>query len=441
MRTATNNRLNVFIQYPICDIRSLLVKDKRHLKPFPTWDNPIPTKHFVQYFGHLKRRRKGGHDYFHDELYFINGKGGFKLPKLEKVIYEEIRDLQCIFRRLLNDGNSSIRYEVGFTTDKTNFVKFFSKDDRWTFRKLVGRICQIPVQIKNLEENPINTSVLHCGKWLSALYEKASESDYHDEMYDFPLVRQGEMCIVIEYFVSGFRVLHEENYVAPGLHLSFDWHEVEGKNVGVFLLGKTTGYDLKTLRKTRIGIMRTFAEHQNLTNVLNFVKMPDLEFDADKLSRYLNEKTKFFNKKNEVIKNLILSYYSLIRPEEISAIESRLDQLRMQVKKKVWDHLGEASLKYMLAAEDISEVKKVVSQLISKDKVKQSIQVLKTTIGKLNQIEFEHSVIGIEARFYTLQKAIIDGTMGFNEMSIEQNKLRLSILTLASMISEEAVGV
>ncbi len=401
----------------------------------------MPTKHFVQYFGHLKRRRKGGHDYFHDELYFINGKGGFKLPKLEKVIYKEIRDLQCIFRRLLNDGKSSIRYEVGFTTDKTTFVKYYSRDVRKTFRKLVGRICTIPVRIKNLEERPVNTTVLHCGKWLSALYEKASESDYHDEMYDFPLVRQGEMCIMLEYFANDLHVLRQEDYIAPGLNLSFDWHEVEGKNVGVFLLGKTTGYNLNTLRKTRIGIMRTFAEHQNLTNVLNFVKMPDLEFDPEKLSNYLNEKTKFFNRKNEVIKNLILSYYNLIRPEEISAIENRLDQLRLQVKKKVWDHLGDASLKYLLAAENISELKKVVSQLISKDKVKQSIEILKATIAQLDQGEFENSITGIEARHRILQRAIIDGTMGFNEMSIEQNKLRLSILTLASMISEEAVGV
>lgn len=432
MKSSIKNRLNIFIQYPICDIRPLLSTVQNQIKPLPVWDDPVPSKHFVQYFGHLKRRKKGGHDYFHDELFFINGRGGFKFPKLEKVTSDQVRQLECIFRRLLNDGKSSIRYEVGLTSDHVLPTQNCSK----FFKNLIEHICHIPVQIKNLEKRPVDTSVIHCGKRLSSLYEKASSQEYPDLKHNFTYVREGEMCMLLEYHEKDYPFPAKHVEVGPGLKLSFDWQEVDGKDVGIFYLAKGTDYDLRALRKIRIGIMRTYSEHQNLTNVLSYVRRPDLEFDTDKLSHFLNDKTGFFKKKNEIIKNLVLSYYNLIKPEEIKGIEKKLDQFKLQVKKKIYDHLGDASLQYSLGVEEISQVKKVVSQLISKDKTMEAIEILKTTISKLNDAVLTNDVTGIEARFHTLQRALINGTLGYNEFSIAQNKLRLSILTLASLIGQ-----
>ena len=182
--------------------------------------------------------------------------------------------------------------------------------------------------------------------------------------------------------------------------------------------------------------MRTYSEHQNLTNVLNFVKRPELDFDGDQLGNYLNEKTRFFNKKNEVIKNLILSYYSLISPGEITAIEGRLDNLRLQVKKKVWHHLDDASVRYATGSAALNDVEQAVGDLISKDKIKEGIEVLKSFAERSADKGLINSATGIEARYSQIQKAIIDDTIGYNERSIAQNKLRLSILTLASVIAE-----
>jgi hypothetical protein len=432
MKSKTNKRLIVFIQYPICDIRPLLIPDQSHLKPRPTWDNPQPSRHFVQYFGHLKRRKKGGHDYFHDELFFINGKGGFKLPKLEKVTSEEVSNFQCIFRRLLNDGKSSIRYEIGLTSDHLTIGE--KQNSFGAFKKLVTQICHIPVQIKNLERTPINSMVIHCSKKLSELYEKATAADYPDSYDGIKCVTAGEMCILLEYRDADFHLPGGLD-VAKGLKLTFKWIEVNGKDVGVFFLEKSTGYDLRTLRKIRIGIMRTYAEHQNLINVLNYVKFPNLEFNPEPLSNYLNEKTTFFNKKNEVIKNLILSYYSLISPAEILNIEDKLDKLRLQVKKKIWDHLGDAILKYILASGDLSKVKQLVGKLISKDKIKEAIETLKTIIETTDNQDAANSIIVLESRYRAIERSVIDGTMGYNDLSIEQNKLRVSILKLASSLA------
>ncbi len=432
MKSKTNKRLIVFIQYPICDIRPLLIPDQSHLKPRPTWDNPQPSRHFVQYFGHLKRRKKGGHDYFHDELFFINGKGGFKLPKLEKVASEEVSKLECIFRRLLNDGKSSIRYEVGLTS---NQVAVSEKQNPFrTFVKLVTQICHIPVQIKNLESTPINSKVIHCSKKLSELYEKASAADFPDSSNGMKYVTAGEMCILLEYRDSDFN-LPEGREMAKGLKIAFKWIEVDGIDVGVFFLEKSNGYDLRTLRKIRIGIMRTYAEHQNMTSVLNYLKYPNLRFIPEKLSDYLNRQTSFFNKKDEVIKNLILSYYSLITPEELINIEDKLDKLKLQVKKKVWDHLGDASTKYLLGSGDLLEVKQTVGRLVSNDKIKEALEVLNAAIENSGDQDSANSIIVLESRFRTLERSVIDGTMGYNDLSIEQNKLRVSILKLASYVA------
>jgi hypothetical protein len=434
MKSKTNKRLIIFIQYPICDIRPLLSSDQNHLKPRPTWDNPKPSKHFVQYFGHLKRRKKGGHDYFHDELYFINGKGGFKLPKLEKVAIKELSNLQCIFRRLLNDGKSSIRYEIGLTSDHLVIADSDRQNPFRAFKKLVTHICHIPVKIKNLERDPFETRVIDCSKKLGELYEKASAADYPYSSNGIKFVSTGEMCMLLEYNNTDFQI-QDAQEVAKGLKLAFKWIEVDGKDVGVFFLEKRSDFELTALRKIRIGIMRTFAEHQNLINVLSYLDYKNLTFDPAKLNEYLNEKTSFFNKKNEVIKNLILSYYNLITPEEIFNIEEKLDNLKLQVKKKVWDHLRDASTKYISESGDFSDIKHAVGQLIKNNKTKEALDVLKTTIESIDDPVAANSIIVLESRYREIEISIIDGTIGYNDLSIAQNKLRVSILKLASLVA------
>jgi hypothetical protein len=433
MEADTSNLITFFIQYPICDIRSLLVVEKSELKPFPSWDNPIPNKQFLQYFGHLKRRRKGGHDYFHDELFFIDGKGGFKFPKLENVRHNETSRFNCIFRRLLNDGKSSIRYEIALQSDYIPIAPPSNSEVEGIFNDLIRHVCNIPVQIKNLTEKPKSSTILQCGKHLSALYEKASSSGEESESSKINLVRDGELCILLEYNADFFNFSKDSKPLGEGLNLFFRRLNINDRDIGVFLLGKEEGYNPTALRKLRIGIMRMYAEHQNLINVFNYIRIPSLNFDADFLGIYLNKKTKYFLKRNDPIKDLLFSYYSLIPPSDISLLENNLDKLRLQIKKKVWDLVGDSGLKYSLNSGDIEQV---VGELIIDAKTKKAIKVIREAIKKIGNKDFQKTVIILSANLKVIENHIIHGDLGNNEIAILTNKLNLNLLDLASNINE-----
>jgi len=233
-----SNFIVVHFQYPICDFRKL-IDEHSDLKPLPNWNTPAPNKHFIQYFGHLKRRPKGGELFFQNELFYIKGKGGFKFTELERIKISKIGKIKCIYRRLISDNIASVRYEFAINFQDLGRFDSFDNNFSYCFRLFIQDfLIKIPIEIRNIENKITQTNVLNAGKYLSQLYKKATEFGI-TQLNNQKLVTCGEIGVFIEYdkgllkpdpkSVAGYLFFEDEN-----IELFLIRPEIQGKEVCVF---------------------------------------------------------------------------------------------------------------------------------------------------------------------------------------------------------------
>ncbi len=428
------SELAIYFQYPVCDLRNL-IEDKSLVKPLPNWKKPLPNRHFLPYFGHLKERKKGGHDYFHDEYYYIGGRGGLKFDRLETVHIDGLGPMDCIYRRILNDKVAGIRYEFGLGCDDDGWLSRLPTEGGAAVRPLADALLgQIPLFIKNLNKTPKPTTILHAGKSLARLYVKSSGNK---ELKSFgSMVKNGEVGVFIEYPLDELNdavSLTDSDFVLEdGAILSHQRITTDGTAANVFLLGRKGPRNDPAFRNTRISLMRMYFEHQVLSLVLAMFDNPRLTFDHDVLDRYLLDKVKFFHHKKKKgrsqrqLHNLIFSFVELIPSAKVEILKEGLADVRLQIKKRVWEHLAEASTTFR--SEPLGAVGERVKDLIRQDELSEALDQLSKVFPPNSESLAE--VLRLQHHLEGIRQDEGEKNLGWNELNNQKNQLAIEIMDL-----------
>ena len=101
------------LQFPIIDLRPSCRRCRSPRRP--TGGPRSPKRDFIRFFGSMKKRRSGGSDHWHDELYFCQSYGALKFPGFVGRSPVTGKTRHIAFRRVLNDGFGVVRCEFGLS--------------------------------------------------------------------------------------------------------------------------------------------------------------------------------------------------------------------------------------------------------------------------------------------------------------------------------------
>src|SRR4051794_21777429 len=99
------------VQFPIADARTFVPRSPRRVER-PDFTNPLEVEtDFVRHFGPVRRRIRGGHVFWHDELFFCEANRAFGFVDSgagpdgdsDGARYVRAAAEQCAFRRLFCD--------------------------------------------------------------------------------------------------------------------------------------------------------------------------------------------------------------------------------------------------------------------------------------------------------------------------------------------------
>ncbi|MDF1694768.1 MAG: hypothetical protein P1U56_03000 [Saprospiraceae bacterium] len=432
MKPTPTSAVEFHIQYPFCDIRKLLETKEEIIRPRPDWEIPKAGQHFIQYFGHVKRRARGGHPFFPKEDHFVEGKGGLKFLKLEKVDIDKISKLTSMYRRLGSDGTAGARYEYGFEFE--DFGRFEEINDNFyvKFNEFIEEVftkVKLSVRTENKDKA---TSIANAGKYITQLYQSATELESNEKL-PRKVISRGEIGIFIRVNKEVLKLPKEieEKSIKIDEHISLALyrHQFLNKPTGVFILTTDSKANPKLLRSVRISVMRMFFEHQNLSQLLSLCRNPRIKFNFDELDKYLLNKLKYVErrvKKNEKVAELrqhIFSYFDLISPHETEALVKTMGQIRAQNSNKLVAYIGEASMTFKgrFTNEETERFKK----WIGKNKVEEVIQMLEKSA---TSTEIERRLILLKSRYNEYKANKRDGLITSSKATVEFNQIKLSLL-------------
>lgn len=337
-------------EFPICDARPFSPEAARLVRP--SWESsPQPGADFVRCFGRVERRRRGGHEYWHDEVFFSSAARAVRIPQLEKRgLGKEpwrVRP-EVAFRRLMSNGRAMTRVEVGLSNNGS------------VLRDMPGKSClkvaldmlDLPVEVAAFPGKPTACELRRAGTALTSLYARATSSTKEPvaEEKTKRLVKAGEPLVLIEY--EGSEV-SESPPRAVGLSavdgfdvpVSFMWVEYGGRETGVWFV-RTDTAPPSVVRRLRVGLCRLHAEHQVLKAVLSMLSSGVLKYEpatthGDALNEYLEEATRLLGKDEHAglnqaaLKEVISAYSGLVNPDEQKILAKSITQVRVSVRRKL----------------------------------------------------------------------------------------------------------
>jgi hypothetical protein len=377
-------------QFPICDARGF-VSERDPRLPAPPWPLPEPGRHFVRCFGSVRRRLQGGHDYWADEAFFSRAHRALRFDRLETRWLGALVKPRCAFRRLFSDGLALVRFELAAANDRPAPLPEASR-----ILHLLSDYLDLPVSVTGFRSDPLTCNLWLAGKHLAELYADVTEAARGESgSVSRELVTAAEPMLLVEYGREEIPCLPPEAWpVGPsqpgGAKLAYCWLRHRGREIGVWLLqnDESTGWRVPksrrgskaalqaspsreparrtrrgredarqlrplcdTARQTRIGLLRLHAEHQVLKQVLNLLTRGAVRYTpgspaADRLDAYLNEATRVLGRETsgpiplKAIRNEILAYEELVRPEERQILTENLLRVRRKVEAYVDTTVG-----------------------------------------------------------------------------------------------------
>ena len=337
-------------EFPLCDARHFTSSGGGRL-PVPPWPCPEPGTHFVRCFGPVRRRRRGGHDFWADEVFFASADGAVRYQELDSRSLGSCLRPRGAYRRLLSSGLAVVRLEMGLS--HYNRVAGLS---RGNVLAILRDYLDLPVCVRSYRGDATTCTLAAVGKYAARLYEEATREarDETAETLSRNLVTPGRPVVLVEYEdceVSDlpYRVSTSDPNQLGGVQLSFLWFEHRGSEVGVWFLCRE-GIDPKVVRRLRLGLLRLHAEHQVLKEVLLRLARGSLEYqprtpEADQLDDYLNKATRLLSWDSrggislQGIRTDLLAYDEVGEPAERKLLLEKLKHVRRQIRKKVETHL------------------------------------------------------------------------------------------------------
>ena len=345
-------------QQPISDARLLSESGSRLHDP--DWPTPRTTADFVRGFGQVRRRRRGGHEEFLDESVYAAANHALRFDDLSNhplktadrsfVPGVPFRRLLCSDRQL---GGVCTRVEVGLSSDNpgrqaSQLLHLAGRG--WI--DLALQVAELPLRVTGSRGgSPVESTLRSCGPPLASAYlDATTPTKTPIESGNRRLVSAGAPLLLVEYSAAECESLPEgaraiEADRVGGLRLHFLWLEYRRQEFGVWFLERDPGRGA-IARRLRVGLLRLHAEHQALRSVLTLRLREDLPYlrgtpQADLFDAYLRNAVRVLGRDEQggfshaALREVISAYQSVVNGEELALLETRLEQVRRQVRARV----------------------------------------------------------------------------------------------------------
>jgi hypothetical protein len=349
----------VVCQLPMSDARALVPGSTR--LPVPDRSSPRSGA-FVRGFGPLDPN--GGADA--TPAIEAQAHQAIKLPNLERAPLAPDRvGAACAFRRLIFDGISLARVEVGLQVgsrqraaspaaalaDRLDAVAPLRAGE---LDLLIASLLDLPVRIRSLD-SPEQPSTLHlAGPLLARLFERATTARAGGTPL---LVRALAATLVIEYVPSELGELPGDARVIDatstgGVPLAFLRRKHGDRMIGVWLLG-AGGHASDAGRALRLALLQVHAEHEALRSVLARVLDGTITCvrgtdETDRLERYFHRVTTLMLESTprptptKAIAHVLHASGEPVTAEQRALVVHRLREGRPQIVAKVDRYLETA---------------------------------------------------------------------------------------------------
>lgn len=264
-------------QFPITDVRSFLGSETGKLDSpfFPLLDSDKPE--FLRHFGVAKERYRGGAAQLPEEDKYCTADRALRLDHFHDKIFglNHLAVARCPSRRFFSNGVLG-RFEIAFSLKGG----IDSKQQSLTrLIHLVERTLSLKIRFDAPDSDYGKVFDLQfIGDKIAADgYLRSSTGHPHDgSVRQDWWVTAGNPVVLIEY-CRGFN--HPDIEGLPsvegckilGVHLSHRWLQREGRDVGVWFLGRSADSNDAQIRTLRQIILRMHAEYEGLKKTLRLI--------------------------------------------------------------------------------------------------------------------------------------------------------------------------
>lgn len=359
------NELFLHHSIPLTDLRSFV--EVCNIKEVClNWQNNIVRKNFLKCFGEFTERKTGGNKLFGGEYHIISGINSIKFPELE-TSNSLIRRISLTYKRVLINDNSLVRFEFGFKIKIYN--KFRVKDLSINqFNSIFSSILDLPISIEAID----NTSKFDYFKYLPLYLKKLYFLNTQKEEF---VHNNDSKKMFIDDTISLFET--ESEIYSIELHsrkigdrAKIYNSEKKGRNSTNTLLIKT-GYFYDDYlgepysRDFRLGLFRLYAEYKNIKRILNFGSKTKLEINNDLFDNLINSKINYLNavkntKENSILKTIVEDFFSLYCIDNIQTLIDNFENIRLQIRRKLFTFLNEGLLKDINNIQQIEQLKSYI---------------------------------------------------------------------------------
>lgn len=353
----------IVLQFPVSDARSFRAACQDRLD-VPHWPKPVTEirPEFMHFFGRAVERRRGADSAWTDEMSFCLARRAIRFDDLavRRVGPSHLGFRPAAaFRRLLSDGRSVARLEVGLThNDRIGRLNIMTEA---SVLQVASEICQLPTRVP-VPGTTEWRALLRQGKAVAELYTRATSklasassvasAACHD------LVCPGRPLLLIE--LSGGEGAGLSDPFMPGSFVPINPMKARGAKISFGRLSTTAGVvaawviqrgvaDRLDLRSLRLCLMRLHAEQESLDIVLQHVqakRLPDesaIDRTTDLLD-HLDRATRLIKRDSwgGVSQSAILEAYDAadeVTPKAgKSNLLERFEGSRVQVLRKLDDY-------------------------------------------------------------------------------------------------------
>lgn len=323
------------VQVPLTDVRRFVAGATGRIDK-PSWPLAEPDREFVRAFGVVRQRRRGGAGTWVGEDQFATANRAARLapvPDAPEVVK---------FRRLFNDGNISVRLEVGFGEryPSENGARLQESAFRTLVRNCLDRKIDIPSKSEVIAVRLGSYGGRLAQRYLGATTLRQNGQPGVTEPW---WVDDGRPMVVVEYQsdvqhqlpAQGRSIARLEK---DGIELSHFWADYGGQTTGVWLLGYSlTGSNSEQVRRLRLHLLRLHALRESLKYTLRCVRAGRLAVGGKgvdgPLDEYLDAASKDLDKAQRfgVPQEELLAAYAaeeIVTPDQIPTLSAEVEKLR-----------------------------------------------------------------------------------------------------------------
>jgi hypothetical protein len=305
----------IVVQFPFADVRGF-VPAPTHRLSAPAWPLAVPGKDFVRSFGGIEKRRRGGvEDWTAEDVYCRAAYPLRFYPPLRTIPFETASaaiELRSAFRRLLSDGEVTVRLEFGFRVAELNqnlvldgqsalaLVSYcLSRQVRVAARgsQPTARSCNFIDSPKQIATRYLNgttgrtkeSPVVPASWWVTPAPPLVLVEYSSDEIASLPRYARSLSSQMIE--------------IDSEVFLDYCPVKYSGQSFGCWFLGYGVGANRDLLRRMRIHLLRLHAERECLKQVLRQLAEGKIRVEtgtpeSDALQLYLNNCTRLLMRKS-----------------------------------------------------------------------------------------------------------------------------------------------